>query len=148
MVVLLGCCWPVVGLLLPEFDFELVMLIFKGLAGKTFSAPWSKVLWELLGQSFLHLRGLGHCLNMCLSRKQKKQLCFSHDLGSLRRSLFLKYTTLPKPMTALAYDSAGDSCWVSTVAVFENSFVAYLLQMPLMQLLIWLLGWWYPQSWF
>ena len=56
------------------FDFEVLMLLFvEGLAGKTLSVPLSKVLWELLQPSFLHLGGLGLCLNMCLSRKQEKQ---------------------------------------------------------------------------
>ena len=74
VVVLLSCCWAVDGLLVPVFDFEVLMLVFvEGLAGKTLYAPWNKVLWELLQPSFLYLQGLGHCLNMCLSRKQEKQ---------------------------------------------------------------------------
>ena len=73
VVVLFGCCWPIVGLLVPAFDFELLMLLFEGLTGEFFSSPWSKVLWELLQPSFLYLRGLGHCLNMCISPKHEKQ---------------------------------------------------------------------------
>ena len=117
VVVLLGCCWPVDGLLVPAFDFEVSMLLFvEGLAGKTLSAPWSKVLWELLQPSFLHLRGLGHCLNMCLSRRQEKHSFASATTLALCVGVFSLKTRhshnrwLPLHTMQLEIDVDGDLC--------------------------------------
>ena len=128
VVVLLGCRWPVVDLLVPAFDFEVLMLLFvEGLAGKTLSAPWSKVLWELLQPTFPHLRGPLHWLNRnkwCLSRKQEKQSFASASTPcSLRRGLFLKDTAFPQPVAAFAYNSTSDWCWRRTLLLLKITLV-------------------------
>ena len=55
-VFVLFCCWrPVAGLLAPAFDFKFLKLLFvEGLAGKILSAPWCKVLLELLHLSYIY----------------------------------------------------------------------------------------------
>ena len=52
VVVLLGCCWPVGCLLVPAFDFKLLMLLLEGLAGKTFLSVMDV---RCFGSCFSHL---------------------------------------------------------------------------------------------
>ena len=109
VVVVLGCSWPLAGLLVPPFDFEVLMLLFvEALDGKAFSAPWSEMLWKLLQPSFLPLRGLLHCLNLCLSSNQDKQ-------SSLRVVFSLKTRHshnrwLPWHTMQLKIDVDGEHC--------------------------------------
>ena len=66
--------------------------------------------------SFLHLRGLGHCLNMCLSRKQEKQSFASATTLALCVGVFSLKTRhshnqwLPLHTMQLEIDVNGDHC--------------------------------------
>ena len=43
-----------------------------------------------------------------ITQTRETELCFSHDLGSLRGGLFLKDTAFPQPVAAFAYNATRD----------------------------------------
>ena len=93
-----------------------MLLFVEGLAGRTLSVPWIKVLWELLEPSFLYLQGLEHCLNMYLSRKQEKLSFASATNLALCVGVFSSKTRhshnrwLPLHTMQLEIDVNGDLC--------------------------------------
>ena len=116
VVVLLGCCWPVDALCTCVWLRSIDVVVCWGFSWKTLSAPWSKVLWELLQPSLLHLRGLLPCLNKCLSRKQEKQsyasaMTLAHCVGVF--SLKTRHSHswwLPLPTMQLVFDVDVELC--------------------------------------